>query len=136
MRWISSKVTVALLFGAALLPACASVIPPETPSPFRRAPWYLLSEDGTDLVVGAVGGGHDCDDLAGIDVIESDDRVEIRAWMEDVEVGRRGCFAIRGIHDGLVKLDAPIGDRVLVGCLLGGDQLDVREDCREISEQQ
>ena len=114
----------ALIASAAVVVSCASFVPPETPSPFRRAPWYLQLEDGTDLQVSVIGAGNDCDKLAGIDVVESDEQVELRAWMEDISEPKGACFAVRGGHSALVKLEAPIGDRELIGCLLGEVHLD------------
>jgi hypothetical protein len=109
----------------------------ENPTPldllgYERAPWVLDAISGTQLVLRVI---HGCTRMAGVDAIESDDRVEVRAWVDRIE--GQDCFLNLRYDAARVELDAPLGTRELVGCMLerSAPPFAARSDCSEIVQE-
>ena len=112
-------------------------IPPEQQLPDRtgqyQAPWLLLGGDGQELELGVMKGTDDCDRFSGVDVIQTNQGVEIRAWIESIPTDV--CTLERVIHHTTVSLDEPLGLRPLTGCLLEDSGLySTRRSCTDIVE--
>ncbi|MTV26996.1 hypothetical protein FTX61_16470 [Nitriliruptoraceae bacterium ZYF776] len=89
--------------------------------------WWLEAEpDGASLVVRAEVGSSSCDTFDHLEVTESDTTVAIQAHVRSEQGGE--CTADLGFHTEEVVLDAPLGDRDLIGC----DPADAARDCREV----
>lgn len=88
----------------------------------KRVRWSLTAEPaGAALEVQAVFGGSSCSEFKDWDVKETDEEVDIRAsaLFEDGD-----CTADEVYEPHAVTLDAPLGDRRLVGCDPGDDDAD------------
>lgn len=129
MRILAASISLLLLTACGILP---------TPMPDRtgqvRVPWVLTTADGDRLEVAAMVGGHDCDRFEGVDVIESDRDVEIRAWVTKLPAASLGCFMVGGYEYVTVTLGSPLGTRALTGCMIeeSGAQYDTRETCADL----
>lgn len=103
-----------------MLAACGLVVD-STPMPDRsgldRAGWVLQEAAGRRLTLMVPMGGADCFRFSGVDVLETAEQVEIRAWVEDFSRGR-ACFTGLTLETVAVDLRAPLGQRRLDGCLL------------------
>jgi hypothetical protein len=107
--------------------AACGILPPDLLG-YERAPWVLDAVSGAQLDMRVI---HGCSRLAGVDAIESEDRVEVRAWV-DPEGG--DCLLVLLFDPATVELDATLGTRELVGCMIerSTPPFDAREDCSEI----
>jgi hypothetical protein len=93
-----------------------------------RVPWRLTAEPaGTVIHVRAEFGGSSCATFDRWQVDQSSAEVEIRATAH-IEEG--DCTADLVFEPHTVRLEAPLGDRRLVGCL-GSDG---NADCTEIAD--
>jgi hypothetical protein len=115
-----------------LLSACGLDTP--TPEPDRgdqiRVPWVVFGVDSA-LELGAMTMGADCQRFAGVDVIESENGVEIQAWVEELVSDR--CAMASRIALTSVTLDAPLGTRTLTGCMIGeSGPYSTRVDCAQL----
>jgi len=130
-RWASCRAGFVAL-GFLLLAACA-VSPPPDRTEQVRAPWVLSGEADNRLDLSVMTAGADCERYSGVDVSESEDIVEIRAW---VEVPRQdGCYLVRGYHAVTVTLGSPLGARTLTGCIIEESlPHDTRASCAEVVE--
>jgi hypothetical protein len=125
-------------FGAAvsilLLTACGlDIIPPAPPDRTEqvRVPWLLYGGAGNELELGALTMGADCQRFAGVDVIESDQNVEVRAWVEALPSDK--CGLVLRIAPASVRLDAPLGPRALTGCMIDeSGSYSTRVDCAQL----
>lgn len=85
-------------------------------------PWELqaMSPSETQLLVRTFFGGvaSGCSRFEGWDVDETDERVEITANLWSA-IGPRDCTDDGGSHTVVAQLDAPLGNRELVGCIVG-----------------
>ncbi|MEV7962724.1 hypothetical protein [Oerskovia paurometabola] len=86
-----------------------------------RVEWVLLAQDGTDLEVAVFAGGSTCIDVDEVEVDESAETVEVRAFVQRT---RGACSEDFGVRPTTVALDEPLGDRELVGC--AGDAVQVK----------
>jgi hypothetical protein len=121
----SAALAIALLLGG-----CSA----ETPTAWNdlgydRAPWVLDAVSGRQLDLRVI---HGCSRMAGVDAIESEDRVEVRAWVEPDDDDR--CPLVLLFTPGRVVLEAPLGARELVGCFIerSTPPFDQRASCGEI----
>lgn len=118
------------MLGTVLLSACAALPPPDR-TDHVRVPWVLSGEADNRLDLGVMTTGADCQRHTGVDVTESEEIVQIRAWVE--EVPQSGCFLVRGYHAVTVTLGSPLGARVLSGCMIEeSPPHDARESCAEL----
>jgi len=79
-----------------------------------RTPWEATSAEGNEVTLNVFTGSVDCGELGRIETAESDEKVEIRAYIH--EIGNGACAALAGEERATVTLDAPLGDRTLTGC--------------------
>lgn len=115
VRTVARAVTVCAL-GVAVLAGC------EAGEPQRlRVEWVLLAQDGTDLEVAVFAGGSTCIDVDEVEVDESAEAVEVRAFVQRT---RGACSEDFGVRPTTVELEEPLGDRELVGC--AGDAVQVK----------
>lgn len=120
-----------LLMSLCLLSSCSTDVLPPDRSGQVRAPWVLDAATGNELTLRVMTAGPDCQRFAGIDVTESGESVELRAWVEDF--GAESCFAAQAYHPTTVTLRDPLGARALVGCLIeDSGPHDSRETCAEV----
>lgn len=117
-----------VLYGMVSACGILNPTPPDLPGN-ERAPWVLDAVSGAQLDLRVI---HGCSRLAGVDAVESEDRVEVRAWIGPT--GDEGCFPALLFEPGRVVLDAPLGTRALVGCMIeqSTPPFDARDDCGEI----
>lgn len=102
--------------GVAVLAGC------EAGEPQRlRVEWVLLAQDGPDLEVAVFAGGSTCIDVDEVEVDESTEAVEVRAFVQRT---RGACSEDFGVRPTTVELEEPLGDRELVGC--AGDAVQVK----------
>jgi hypothetical protein len=78
-----------------LLTACGITNPP-TPDRAGQVlkPWVLSGLAGNRLELGVMVMGADCERFADVEVIESDQNVEVRAWVAQLRTD--ACYAVRG----------------------------------------
>ena len=112
-------------------------IPPNQQLPDRaglfQAPWLLLGGDGEELELGVMKGTDDCDRFSGVDVIQTNQGVDIRAWIESIRTD--ACTLELVIHHTTVSLDEPLGPRPLTGCLIENSGVhSTRRSCADIVE--
>ncbi len=89
----------------------------------ERAEWLVSGEAaGGTFTVSVYVGGSTCIDFDRVEVEEGDDVVEVAAYVRRA-VGEP-CSEDFGWRDVVVELDAPLGDRDLVGC--AGEEVTVR----------
>ncbi len=113
-----------------LLAACGLILPWSDRTGQVRVPWILSGGAGNRLELSVMMQGADCQRFADVDVIESDQNVEIRAWVEQLPAD--GCFMVRAYHPVTVTLDSPLATRTLSGCLIEESAPhDTRESCGE-----
>lgn len=102
--------------------SCAVVdLPVIVPTPeadrfSRPLPWNVLENDGRDLTIGIRKGSDQCERLAGVEVIETPDDVEILAINGPPPPDSRVCPPVLEIRRFTVTLEEPLGDRTLTGC--------------------
>ncbi|MFF3066034.1 hypothetical protein ACFVQ3_15925 [Oerskovia sp. NPDC057915] len=107
---------VAGALGVAVLAGC------ETGEPQRlRVEWVLLAQDGTALEVAVFAGGSTCIDVDEVEVDESTETVEVRAFVRRTA---GACSEDFGVRLTTLALEEPLGDRDLVGC--AGDAVQVK----------
>jgi hypothetical protein len=124
MRILSAAISLLLLT------ACGLIIPTPDRTGEVRVPWVLSGGDGNRLELRVMMMGSDCQRFADADVIESDQKVEVRAWVEQLRAD--GCFALRAYHPVTIALSSPLGTRTLIGCMIAGSAPhDTRESCAE-----
>jgi hypothetical protein len=96
-----------------------------------RVPWVLSGGAGIRLELSAMTAGTDCERFAGVDVIESDQNVEVRAWVERLPAD--ACFMVRRYDAVTVDLSSPLGTRTLTGCMIKESAPhDSRDGCDEV----
>lgn len=90
-----------------------------TQAEIGRSEWILedVSADEQELRVAVFSGHSSCMDFERIEVTEDEHQVEIRGYAR--HDGSDACTDDHVTHAVQVELDAPLGDRALVGC--GGD---------------
>jgi hypothetical protein len=127
------RIATGVIVGAILLvfaTGCTTLPPPDRTGQLR-VPWVLTGGDDHSLQLSAMVMGTDCQRWNGVDVIESEEAVEIRAWV--TEVGANGCFAVRRYEQVDVALGSPLGLRTLVGCMIEDSAPhDTRQTCAEV----
>jgi hypothetical protein len=116
--------------GLLVLAACGLLLPRPDRTGLIQVPWVLSGDDGNRLEIAAMVGGADCEEFQGVDVIESDQIVEVRAW---VEVLGTTCYAVgRGYRPVTLELSSPLGGRTLTECMIEDSRPhDTRETCNE-----
>jgi hypothetical protein len=72
--------------------------------------------DGNRMTVSVMKGGEDCSRFAGVDVIESEQSVEVRGWVDQLRTD--ACFPVRTYKRVTIALNAPLGERALLGCVI------------------
>jgi hypothetical protein len=124
--------TFVAAIGLLLLAACGILIPPPPDRTGQaRAPWVLSGGARDRLELSVMMMGADCERFAGVDVIESDQDVEVRAWVEQLPA--EGCYLVRGYQPVTVDLDSSLGTRTLSGCMIEvSPPHDTRESCAEL----
>ena len=79
------------------------------------APWFVVGTRRADVLILDVGiGSSSCNDLHGFEAIESEDSVEIHAYVTVDEGG--DCTADYDVLTIDLQLDDPLGQRRIVGC--------------------
>jgi hypothetical protein len=100
-----------------------------------RAAWFLREVDGSGLTIAVMMGGCDCYRFARVDVVESDEAVELEAWVE--RLYPEGCFMVSLFQETTVLLDKPLGHRTLAGCMLKPSAAyNSRASCEEIVDEE
>ena len=107
MRLVRSIVAVGAVF--ALAGACGA-----DDGDTLRTPWEATSAEGNEVTLRVFTGSVDCGELGTIETTESDEAVEIHAYIH--EIGNGTCAALAGEAAATVTLDAPLGNRTLTGC--------------------
>ena len=75
--------------------------------------------------------GADCERFVDVEVVETDQNVELRAWVE--ESAADGCYTVRSYHPVTVDLCSTVGGRTLSGCLIEeSTPHDTRESCADL----
>jgi hypothetical protein len=114
-----------------LLTACGMFLPTPDRTGEVRVPWVLSGGAGNRLELGVMVMGADCQRFSDVDVIESDQNVEVRAWVEQLRTD--ACFLVRGYDAVTVALSSPLGTRTLTGCMIAeSPPHDTRESCAEL----
>jgi hypothetical protein len=116
-----------------LVASCGPFNAPPTPNRAAqvRAPWVLREMAANGLVVSVRMGGEDCSRFAGIDVVESAQTVEVRAWIDQFRTD--GCFLVSVYKRVSVELIAPLGTRPLIGCMIeDSGPHKARKSCAEL----
>ncbi|MEX0683021.1 MAG: hypothetical protein WD904_10045 [Dehalococcoidia bacterium] len=111
---------------------------PDVPSDAVNVPtgWRLAEEPSGNTLELSVAVGGSCESFHGINVIETAESVSIEALVRH-EVGEGVCLTYLAVPRKTVELDAPLGDRELVGCARFPALAHVRGDddpdkCREV----
>jgi len=79
------------------------------------APWFVVGTRRADVLILDVGiGSSSCNDLHGFEAIESEDSIEIHAYVTVDEGG--DCTADYDVLTVDLQLDDPLGQRRIVGC--------------------
>jgi hypothetical protein len=104
-----------------------------TPIPSGReavAPWHLEMVDGDRLVIRVEVGEPVCEQVARVEIDESADTVRLTAVTTILKV--TACPQLRNYEPVNVTLEAPLGNRDLLGCLLErAPASDPRTSCNE-----
>jgi len=107
----------------------------------EQTSWTLEAVDGRQLTIAAVvGGDPDCERFDGIERVEDDERVELRAFAlvrvtaADEELI---CEASAVFKSATVELDSPLEERELTGCVTSRpfDSVLTRTNCTDIQPQ-
>lgn len=117
---------VPLVVAGILLSACGDAVPetflPATPptasdaqTRWFQVPWVLYGVTDDELDIGVMLAG--CQEFAHVDIVESDDVVELLAWAEQSIVDRT-CSMVLTYYRVRVVLDSALDSRELKGCLI------------------
>jgi hypothetical protein len=130
MRGVHTRILGAAI-SLLLLTACGLIIPTPDRTGEVRVSWVLRGVAGNRLELGVMTAGADCQRFTDVEVIESDQNVEVRAWVEQLPAD--SCFMVRLYHPVTVALGSPLGTRTLTGCMIAESAPhDTRETCAEL----
>jgi hypothetical protein len=99
------------------------------------APWHLQEVDENNLVIGVATSDPTCEEVARVESAEGPDSVQITAVLTILR--STACMQFRRYERVTVELDAPLGDRILTGCLLErAPASDPRNSCSDVYQGQ